>query len=194
MSKEKLILVTCQKGGVGKTTIVDELAFWCDRKGIPANVWDMDGQGGSAYVKKDDWKPNDAYKDLSISILDTPGELSSTVISSMKEADLIIVPINLSPRDIDAFTRTIEVVHRNKKKAKVIYVLNRWNTRRVVAKEFFEWFVASYPNEKYVLLPESQLFINAAMDGKSVVKYSPSSQPALKVKELLNMVEESLGI
>ena len=38
----KTILVVNQKGGTGKTTICDELAFACERAGIVYDFYDLD--------------------------------------------------------------------------------------------------------------------------------------------------------
>ena len=42
----KTILIANQKGGCGKTLVVDELAFSFDRTDVKYSLYDLDGQGG----------------------------------------------------------------------------------------------------------------------------------------------------
>lgn len=67
------ILIANQKGGVGKTTIADELAFELERRGASVSFISTDPQGGSVHETDDgdeerDWR-----------IVDTPGVLADAL-------------------------------------------------------------------------------------------------------------------
>lgn len=43
-------MIDSSKGGVGKSTIADEMAFSLDRSGIPFNFYDLDGKSGTLHA------------------------------------------------------------------------------------------------------------------------------------------------
>ena len=45
----KNILICNSKGGVGKSLIADELAFYLEHKNIACNFYDLDSQGGTIH-------------------------------------------------------------------------------------------------------------------------------------------------
>lgn len=181
----KTILICNQKGGVGKTLIADEIAFALDRADIPYNFYDLDNQGGSIHehIEREDAKFN---------IVDTPGALRKELVQWMKEADLIIIPTKMSPRDIPPLETMITMVKGEEIKAPVLYVLNCWNHYRASA-DFEEWFRETYPENKTVILPQSEIFIQAATVSKSVCEYRANSFPAEQVQKLIGIVESELN-
>lgn len=188
MSKTKTILICNQKGGVGKTLVADELAFAFDRDGIPYNLYDLDQQGGSIHqeVRND--------KAL-VNIVDTPGALQKDLIEWMRDADLIIIPTKMTPRDLQPFLTMIELMEHNKIQAPVFYVFNEWNRYRATA-EFEEWFKEAYPMSIYYRIPKSEGFTQAALEGKSIVEHKEykNSFPAIQIKELVKAVEYILDL
>ena len=197
MSKEKTILICNQKGGVGKTLVADELAFGFDRDGIPYNLYDLDQQGGSVHkeVRNDN---------AVVGIVDTPGALQVitmqegkpvTLSDLMKDADLIIIPTKMTPRDLQPFLTMIDLIKQNKIKAPVFYVFNEWNRYRATA-EFEEWFKEAFPISIYYRIPKSEGFTQAALEGKSILEHREykSSFAAMQIRELVSAVEYLLGL
>ena len=184
--KDKVILICNQKGGVGKTLIADELAFAFDRDKVPYNLYDLDQQGGSVHGEKE--APNAV-----VTIVDTPGALQEDMLKWMKEADLIIIPTRMSPRDMPPLETMIDMVSKNDISADVIFVFNGWNRYRATA-EFEEWFKETYPKAKSIAISQSEAITQAALDGKSVVEYKPSSVPAQKIAELVKLVKKILKL
>ena len=188
MSKEKTILICNQKGGVGKTLVADELAFGFDRDGIPYNLYDLDQQGGSVHKEV---RTDNAV----VGIVDTPGALQPDLVDWMKDADLIIIPTKMTPRDLQPFLTMIETLKKNNIKAPVFYVFNEWNRYRATA-EFEEWFKEAFPVSIYYRIPKSEGFTQAALEGKSILEHREykSSFAALQIRELVNAVEYLLGL
>lgn len=82
----KTILIANQKGGCGKTLVVDELAFSFDRTDVKYSLYDLDGQGGIIHEPK-------VIDDADYAIVDTPGYISDNLGELIQGADLIIIPI-----------------------------------------------------------------------------------------------------
>lgn len=81
----KTILIANQKGGCGKTLVVDELAFSFDRTDVKYSLYDLDGQGGIIHEPK-------VIDDADYAIVDTPGYISDNLGELIQGADLIIIP------------------------------------------------------------------------------------------------------
>lgn len=132
----KIITVAHQKGGVGKTTLVLNLAA-CFAQGLSVGVLDTDIQG-SLYGIKDDlgvinFIPfNGQFKDLSeqpfdILIIDTPPYLSNQLSDLFAISDFVLVPSKVGFFDVMAIKATIELLKQaNQKRPQLKYgvVLN----------------------------------------------------------------------
>ena len=68
------ILLLNQKGGVGKTTIADELAFAFERRGMTVAFVSTDPQGGNVHEVCDD---PDYAESCDFQIVDTAGVLKN---------------------------------------------------------------------------------------------------------------------
>ena len=178
----KTVLICNQKGGVGKTMIADEIAFAFDRDGIPYNFYDLDGQGGTIHEPTE--RP-----DAKVNILDTPGALQADMKKWIEEASVIIIPTKMTTRDIPPLEKTMELIGNTRKP--VIYVLNAWNHYKASA-DFEEWFHSEHPKCKTLVIPQSEVFVQAAAEAKSVCEYRPHSTPAEKVTELVNEIKKAL--
>lgn len=182
----KTVLIANQKGGVGKTLIADEIAFALDRANVSYNFYDLDGQGGCIHEQKES-------ESAEFCVVDTAGALQPDMLNWMKSADIIIIPTRMTSRDIPPLQTMLELVQNKDVKAKVIVVLNGWN-RFTATHDFEEWFKEEYPNLNTVTVPQSEIFTQSALAGKSVVEFKPHSMAAEQIKLLTGLVKYELGI
>ena len=180
----KNILICNQKGGVGKSLIADELAFFFERNKTPYNFYDLDSQGGTIHKSS---KTSNAL----ISIIDTPGALQEQLAQWMKSAHLIIIPTRATSRDIEPLKRMINIVKANCN-CPVIYVLNAFN-RFKASNDFYEW-LSNQVQDNILTLPQSELFVQASAYEKSIVDYSSKSNAAIATLELCNRIRNILHL
>ena len=76
---------------------------------------------------------------------------------------------------------------KKSKKAKVIYVLNGWN-RFKASRDFLEWFEGMCKGADVVRLPQSEQFVQAGADSKSVVEYARRGRAVDATLALVNAV------
>jgi len=60
--------------------------------------------------------------------------------------------------------------------AKIIYMIKGWN-RFKASKDFLEWFGELAGDRIIVKVPQSEAFVQAGVEGKSVVKIVPKEKP-----------------
>jgi len=127
----KYILITHQKGGVGKSTLVFNLAQnLC--KQAKVLVIDLDVQGSLSQISTlvSDFKITNDEKYIEDSnnydfvFIDTPPYLSNKLPDLIRKADLIIVPTKAGILDLLAIKSTIELI---KKEGKVDHSLVVFN-------------------------------------------------------------------
>lgn len=129
----KIILITHQKGGVGKSTLSFNLAQNI-AKGASVAILDFDLQGSlsqlSEIVTDFDILPfQDKIESISaltydFVFIDTPPYLSNHLPKLITLADLIIVPTKAGILDLLAIKGTIEIIHTECKIPKTLIVFN----------------------------------------------------------------------
>ncbi|WP_299155355.1 ParA family protein [uncultured Christiangramia sp.] len=129
----KLILITHQKGGVGKSTLVFNLA-----QNISGNakvaILDMDLQGSLSqlreYISSIDILPyresiqNIPDLDYDFIFIDTPPYLSNHLSELINIADLILIPTKAGILDLFAIRSTIDLIKQENRLAETMIVLN----------------------------------------------------------------------
>lgn len=181
----KNVLICNQKGGVGKTMIADEIAFAFDKSNIPYNFYDLDSQGGSLHGETQN-------ENAKVSIVDTAGALQEKITQWMQDANIIIIPTRMTPRDLPPLETMIGLINSANIKVPVIYAMNGWNRYRAT-KEFMDWFSETYPNEKTIIIPQSESFTQAALNNQSVCDYMPHGYPAEQIRILVGIIKYELG-
>ncbi len=183
----KTVLVLNQKGGVGKTTICEEVAASLQRTGTPFCFYNLDPQGGCCIEQRED-------EDAVVAVVDTPGALSDQTAQWIQNADVIVVPVRASGKDIPAFNRMLDVIDANKKKdAKVIVVVNQW-TRHTASRDFYEYLIGQGKDFVVTRLPQSELFQKASAAGKPLTDFAPKSVPAEGALLVVNMVRRAADL
>ncbi|WP_272023613.1 ParA family protein [Olleya namhaensis] len=129
----KIILITHQKGGVGKSTLTYNLAQNISKNASVA-VLDYDLQGSLSQLKNmvsgfdiipfQKGKEDIEKLDYSFIIIDNPPYLSNYLKELIEIADLIIVPTKAGILDLLAIKSTIELIESENKKDKAMIVFN----------------------------------------------------------------------
>ena len=126
----KTILLTHQKGGVGKTTLCFNLAMNLAKE-AKVCVLDTDYQGSLINLKEviSDFEittdvsvlNSDKYDFL---FIDTPPYLSDQLPGLIQKSDVIIVPTKAGVLDVMAIQSTISLIEQNNALDKALVVLN----------------------------------------------------------------------
>ena len=183
----KLIIMN-QKGGVGKTTLADEVAFALTRLGYTVAFANLDPQGGTVH------EPLAPAGNEDFQIIDTPGALNQDFIKWCKNADLILFPALPSERDKNPLERCYKLL----KQAKIPFdktgvVVNRFDSRREVDQNFIEFLeVNGYP--LWGTMPTATAFSKSAEKKTSVYDLTPKSKATMAITQITKRIIKESGI
>lgn len=142
----KIILITHQKGGVGKSTITANLAFNLSSN-ASVGIVDLDQQGSLASLSKhfSNIKVYAADTNLQeiknfthdIILIDTPPYLFKNIKDLAKMSDLVIVPTRAGILDTIAINQTLEILLEVITKEKILVVLNLIKSRTSITDDVY---------------------------------------------------------
>jgi chromosome partitioning protein len=204
-----------QKGGAGKTSLAVHLAVawagmplrqfggeapavtlldldpqeslgaWhqlrCDTLGERNNLDIRSASGWSASSEV-----NRAKRTSDIVIIDTPPHVETTTRLGIRNADLVVVPCQLSPMDVWASRPTLELIERERREA--LMVLNRVPPRARLADELLKRLKREKLPMARFSLGNRIAFASSLMDGKGVTEAQPHSAAAAEIKLLANEI------
>lgn len=143
----KIILVTHQKGGVGKSTIAFNLAKNLSEYSKVAII-DTDHQGSIiklkelisgldvfAYENKKDWIKNLQYDFI---IIDTPPYLSENLLEFISLSDLIVIPTKIGILDVLAMKQTIDLIESIQRKQNILVVVNMLKPKTTLTQDIIK--------------------------------------------------------
>jgi len=191
MPKTRYILIANQKGGVGKTTIADELAFALERRGFNVAFQNLDNQGGCIH------KSTIIDDDADFVVIDTPGAINPDFRKWCKAADVVVIPSKPSMQDFPAFNRTWTIASEvadasGEGRLKVGCVVNFFDSRRKVDNQWLEFLGnASYP--VFAVVPEATVFANAVAMQESVYDQQPTGKAAKAIEGLADRILLEVG-
>jgi chromosome partitioning protein len=184
----KTILIANPKGGAGKTTLSTNLAGYLASRDESVYLWDLDRQKSALHWlsqrpahlpmihRLDSTKERRANSAL---VLDSPAGLHGEKLSELlKRVEKVIVPIVPSSFDLAA-TRTfldelLEEKSIRKGKAFVAIVGMRVDARTRAAEKLDE-FLAPIDLPVLTHLRDTQNYVTAAFEGKSIFDMAPST-------------------
>jgi chromosome partitioning protein len=177
----KTILIANPKGGSGKTTLTTNIAGYLAGRGYRVSLLDLDSQKSAtgwlhsrpaelpvieqfesaAKAKSADWL-----------VIDTPASLNGKNLEhALKLSHQVIVPIAASIFDIRASQEFLEVLSREKmvRKGKIfVGVVGIRMAPRTRAAITLEQYIAGLDIPVLAYLRETQVYVNAAFEGKSL--------------------------
>lgn len=179
------ILLVNQKGGVGKTTFADEIAWGLERRGHKVGFGNLDPQGGANHEKGllDD---EDA-----VNVIDTPGFLSDETAVYAKNADIAIIPVQPGTLGLKPMKRTIKVITEANPDLSFAIIVNNFAGNQTVDRQFLELLEA---DDLPVLgtVPTAAAFKQGAALGKPVYEIAKNGKAAQAIENILNELEEVL--
>ncbi|MEW4402884.1 ParA family protein [Enterococcus sp. AN402] len=166
-----IILMLNQKGGVGKTTLADEIAFTLERRGFSVAFVSTDPQGGQIHELCMDMS---VIENSDFQVIDTAGQLKEDMKVWCREANVILVPILPSPRDLEPTLRTLELIRSSNTTAKVFVVINNFYSLGVLDRELSAFF-DSENIDVLGKVPRAVALSQASAANKSVIEFAPYS-------------------
>ena len=200
----KVITISQQKGGTGKTTLAVHLALaFIKFHNFKVAIVDTDPQGslGKWFMVRSEKKiPNDNLtfktaslwgaqyesktlkKDHDIVIIDTPPKIESDARPAIEVADLVLIPVAPSPVDFWATEGIIEIA--KKAKRKILIQINRANHRSKLIGKTHEYIKSINISASKTLIGHRQIFVASMGEGKTVVEKQRKGKAAEEIKKL----------
>lgn len=179
------ILLVNQKGGVGKTTFADEIAWGLERRGREVGFINLDPQGGASHEQKT------VEGEKAVTVVDTPGYLNDKLGGCVEVADIAIVPVEPSQRGLRAMKRTIQLITGVNPELEIGLIVNRYSDKRIIDRSFTDFLTA---DDLPILgcVPTAEAFKRGASFNRPVSEVQPGGRAADAIEGILDKVEAML--
>ena len=204
----KVITISQQKGGTGKTTLAVHLALaFIKYHNLKVAIIDTDPQGslGKWFVIRSEKKvSNDNLtfktaslwgaqyesktlkKDNDIVIIDTPPKIESDARPAIEASDLVIIPMTPSHVDFWATEAIIEIAKKAKKK--ILIQINRANRRSKLISKTNEYINSINVTATKTIIGHRQIYASSMGEGKTAVEKQKKSNAVEEIKELSGQI------
>jgi chromosome partitioning protein len=203
----RVLALSSQKGGSGKTTLSGHLAVQAERSGSgPVCLIDIDPQGSLA----DWWNEREAempafaqttvarlaadlevlrQQGFKLAVIDTPPAITMAIQSVIQVAELVVIPTRPSPHDLRAVGATVDICERAGKP--LIFVVNAATPK---AKITYEAAVAlsQHGTVAPVTIHHRTDFAASMIDGRTVMEIDPKGKSAREVEDLWTYISDRL--
>ena len=207
-----VILVTNQKGAAGKTTLAAHLAVALFNRTARVAVVDSDPQQSLAdwhrrrteiRPRLDDielhtaseWRAASEMrrlrKDFDYVVVDSPPHRELSAKAGMRNADLLLVPVQPSPMDLWATDSIMNLAKREN--TPCLVVLNRMPPRARLSGRVTEIMSERALPMAETRLGNRQAFAASLMDGLGVTEAAPKSLAAQEINALCTEIDALVG-
>jgi len=203
----RVLALSSQKGGSGKTTLSGHLAVQAERAGGgPVCLIDIDPQGSLAdwWNEREDEMPAFAQTTVArlaadlevlrqqgfkLAVIDTPPAITMAIQSVIQVAELVVIPTRPSPHDLRAVGATVDICERAGKP--LIFVVNAATPK---AKITYEAAVAlsQHGTVAPVTVHHRTDFAASMIDGRTVMEIDPNGKSAKEIVELWSYISDRL--
>ena len=204
----KVITISQQKGGSGKTTLAVHLALaFIKYHNLKVAVIDTDPQGslGKWFMIRTEKKiSNDNLtfktaslwgaqyesktlkKDHDIVIIDTPPKIESDARPSIESADLVLIPVAASHVDFWATGAIVEIAKKANKK--ILIQINRSSQRSKLITKTNEYIKSLDLSATKTIIGNRQIFASSMGEGKTAVEKQKKSSAIEEIKQLSEQI------
>lgn len=212
----RIIAVSSQKGGSGKTTIAGHLALAAEAAGAgPVGLIDTDPQRSLTEwfearrmsAERDPTLACPAFADASGSsltdslnamrdagmrlvVVDTPPAITRAIEAVVQQADLVIIPTRPSPHDLRAAGATVDLVEHCGKP--LIFVVNAATARARLTGEA-AIALSQHGTVAPQILHNRQDFAASMIDGRTVIDSAPKGRSTTEVMALWTYMADRLA-
>jgi chromosome partitioning protein len=205
------ITIAQRKGGAGKTTLACHLIAAFARRGYSVGAADIDEQKslthwaglraarfGALDFDLDQsegyslaWRLRRLRQRAALIIIDTPPTIDREVVAAVKEADLVLAPLQLSPLDLDASLPTARMISAAIKPA--LFVINRAPPRARVADKIRAEISARRLPVARTEIGSRATFAESLATGRTALETEPSSAAAREIDMLADQLADIMG-
>lgn len=203
----RVIAVSSQKGGSGKTTLSGHLAVAAHQAGAgPVALIDTDPQGSlTAWwnAREDD---NPAFVQTSIMtlgddlvtlreqgfklvIIDSPPAITRNIQTVVAKSDIVVIPTRPSPHDLRAAGATVDLVERSGKP--LVFVVNGGTSRSRLTGEA-AIALSQHGTVAPVMVHNRQDFASSMIDGRTVMEVNEKSRSSHEIRDLWDYMADRL--
>ena len=208
----KVITISQQKGGSGKTTLAVHLALaFIKYHNLKVAVIDTDPQGslGKWFMIRTEKKvSNDNLtfktaslwgaqyesktlkKDHDIVIIDTPPKIESDARPSIESADLVLIPVAASHVDFWATGAIVDIAKKANKK--ILIQINRSSQRSKLITKTNEFIKSLNLSATKTIIGNRQIFAASMGEGKTAVEKQKKSNAVEEIKQLSEQILSEL--
>ncbi len=204
----RVLAVSSQKGGSGKTTLSGHLAVQAERSGAgPVALVDTDPQGSladwwnerqsdtpvfvSTYVSRlaqDVERMRDAG--IKLLVIDTPPAITETIADVVNVSDLILIPTRPSPHDLRAAGATVELVENLGKP--LVFVINGATPRARLTTEA-AFALSQHGTVAPSIIHHRTDFAASMIDGRTVMEIPKATRSANEIVKLWEYIDGRMG-
>jgi chromosome partitioning protein len=209
-SSMKTMVLASAKGGVGKTLLTCALAVEAGRAGVgPVALLDTDEQGATARWagKRAEAGRNGPTlipgragplrpvlaaleaEGFGLVVIDTPPVATAAILRAIQAADLVVVPVQPSPDDVESVGATIELVERAGRR--MVFVVNRVKPRVALTGEAIIALSQGGPVAP-VQIWDRVAHVEARITGRTAWELQPTSKAAVEMTALWNYLAQRL--
>ena len=209
----KVITISQQKGGTGKTTLAVHLAMaFIKYHNLKVAIIDTDPQGslGKWFMirsEKNVSNENLTFKtaslwgaqyesktlknDHDIVIIDTPPKIESDARPAIEAADLVLIPMAASHVDFWATGAIVEIAKKANKK--ILAQINRSSQRSKLIDKTKDFIKSLDLNSTDTIIGSRQIYTSSMGEGKTAVEKQKKGNAVDEIKKLSEQILQQLN-